>query len=119
MAINLSKRYIKSIQFPGMDEPYYFPEQKEERMTNCPNCGAPIAGSACQYCGTRFSGNGIQASFGRNDWKGTLDIGGNIYQVYLSQIETSYAGTESWRDESGRLCSNIGRSIRKFTLMEV
>lgn len=22
-------------------------------MTNCPNCGAPIAGSVCEYCGTR------------------------------------------------------------------
>lgn len=21
-------------------------------MTNCPNCGAPINGDACQYCGT-------------------------------------------------------------------
>ena len=23
-------------------------------MTNCPNCGAPIKGSICEYCGTRF-----------------------------------------------------------------
>lgn len=22
--------------------------------TNCPNCGAPIVGSACDYCGTAF-----------------------------------------------------------------
>lgn len=21
--------------------------------TNCPNCGAPITGSVCEYCGTR------------------------------------------------------------------
>lgn len=21
---------------------------------NCPNCGAPISGSACEYCGTVF-----------------------------------------------------------------
>lgn len=21
-------------------------------MTNCPNCGAPISGDSCQYCGT-------------------------------------------------------------------
>lgn len=21
-------------------------------MTNCPNCGAPAAGSRCEYCGT-------------------------------------------------------------------
>lgn len=23
-------------------------------MTNCPNCGAPISGTKCEYCGTAF-----------------------------------------------------------------
>lgn len=23
-------------------------------MTNCPNCGAPIRGPECEYCGTVF-----------------------------------------------------------------
>lgn len=23
-------------------------------MTNCPNCGAPLKGNRCEYCGTRF-----------------------------------------------------------------
>lgn len=23
-------------------------------MTNCPNCGAPIVASQCEYCGTMF-----------------------------------------------------------------
>lgn len=23
-------------------------------MTNCPNCGAPITGDVCEYCGTVF-----------------------------------------------------------------
>ena len=23
-------------------------------MTNCPNCGAPITGPRCEYCGTQF-----------------------------------------------------------------
>ncbi len=23
-------------------------------MTNCPNCGTPISGSICEYCGTIF-----------------------------------------------------------------
>ena len=23
-------------------------------MTNCPNCGAPITGDKCEYCGTVF-----------------------------------------------------------------
>lgn len=24
-------------------------------QTNCHNCGAPITGSTCEYCGTRFN----------------------------------------------------------------
>ena len=31
--------------------------------SNCPNCGAPITGSECPYCGTRFGGlifNGVR-----------------------------------------------------------
>lgn len=31
-------------------------------MTNCPNCGAPITGSVCEYCGTRHE-TGITIRF--------------------------------------------------------
>ena len=27
---------------------------KAQVMTNCPNCGAPITGPRCEYCGTQF-----------------------------------------------------------------
>lgn len=27
---------------------------KEYNKQNCPNCGAPISGNICSYCGTRF-----------------------------------------------------------------
>ncbi len=30
--------------------------------TNCPNCGAPITGSVCEYCGTRHN-TGITIRF--------------------------------------------------------
>ena len=23
-------------------------------ITNCPNCGAPVHGAVCEYCGTKF-----------------------------------------------------------------
>ena len=26
----------------------------EEKKTNCPNCGAPLADSRCNYCGTEY-----------------------------------------------------------------
>lgn len=30
-------------------------------ITNCPNCGAPIVGNECEYCGTIF--NDIQEKY--------------------------------------------------------
>lgn len=30
--------------------------------TNCPNCGAPITGSVCEYCGTRYGTVFVPAS---------------------------------------------------------
>lgn len=26
----------------------------EKEKANCPNCGAPIKGGRCEYCGTKF-----------------------------------------------------------------
>ena len=26
----------------------------EENKTNCPNCGAPLGGGKCKYCGTEY-----------------------------------------------------------------
>lgn len=34
-------------------------------MTNCPNCGAPISGIKCEYCGTAFL-NLVDISTGGN-----------------------------------------------------
>lgn len=28
-------------------------------QTNCPNCGAPISGHKCEYCGTVFDRNTV------------------------------------------------------------
>ena len=41
-------------------------------MTNCPNCGAPIKGHTCEYCGT---------TFGIDKAKGSDVLGINIYGV--------------------------------------
>lgn len=27
-------------------------------ITNCPNCGAPVNGKTCEYCGTKFVSTG-------------------------------------------------------------
>lgn len=31
-------------------------------MTNCPNCGAPIVGLVCEYCGTHHYDLSIETS---------------------------------------------------------
>lgn len=30
----------------------YLQEKMKHSMTNCPNCGAPLHGNKCDYCGT-------------------------------------------------------------------
>lgn len=36
-------------------------QPKQIRFTNCPNCCAPITGTICEYCGTRFGGMDLAA----------------------------------------------------------
>ena len=45
-------------------EPYNSPVKEEKvvvpKMTNCPNCGAPIKGHKCEYCDTVFDRNAVK-----------------------------------------------------------
>ena len=52
-------------KFIDMDGLMYFSERIKQyidmkielstnKSTNCPNCGAPITSSKCEYCGTDF-----------------------------------------------------------------
>jgi len=38
--------------------------------SNCPNCGAPVTGRACEYCGTRLEGRGDVDVTVVYDWRG-------------------------------------------------
>ena len=29
-------------------------------ITNCPNCGAPVNGLVCEYCGTKFKQEAVE-----------------------------------------------------------
>ena len=54
-------------------------------MLNCPNCGAPISGTYCSYCGTEFKElNDIQERM--------IEIQLNIANAQMQQyiIETLY-----------------------------
>lgn len=86
-------------------------------LTNCVNCGAPLHGSKCEYCGTEYNGNNITADFSKDSVFGTLTISGVTYRVYLSETEINNS-IESGRGIDGKLIKPIMHRTHKFTLIE-
>lgn len=87
-------------------------------LTNCVNCGAPLQGSTCGYCGTRYAGNKVQACFGEGQAAGTLTVGGEEFEVYLQSVEIKQYVAEAERDWRGRMHRSLGRTRRRFVLVE-
>lgn len=89
-------------------------------MNNCINCGAPLHGSKCQYCGTEYGNNGFVCNFDRNDFTGTIRFDGKEYQVYLGKVEGNMVCCgNSGRDITGRMRLDNPIIKRKFTLIEM
>ena len=88
------------------------------KIKNCVNCGAPLHGIRCDYCGTEYDENGsVIAVFDKDGCCGELQIGGVRFQVYLSSIVVN-SGCDAFRDQSGWLhVYPIGKK-RIFTLIE-
>ncbi len=87
--------------------------------TNCVNCGAPLTGHKCQYCGTEYKDHGVVATFGKQDWTGTLTVGGKEFEVYLGGMEQHTIDGDAYRDETDRLHRSVLGCKRKFTLIEM
>ena len=88
-------------------------------MKNCINCGAPLTGNKCTYCGTMYNDSGVVAAFDENEYTGTLTIAGNEYKVYLGRMEAFPIFGIAGRDEKGRFQTTNGRLVHKFTLIEM
>lgn len=88
-------------------------------ISNCINCGAPLEGRKCSYCGTMYNDSGVVAAFDKDQCTGTLAIGGNEYKVYLGTVEMSIVDEITRRNLEGRVQRTKGREIRKFTLIEM
>lgn len=60
-------------------------------MENCPNCGAPVSGKVCDYCGTRHAKESESVTITvTNEYTSIFDWGGNeVYRVL--------AGNEAYR----------------------
>lgn len=87
-------------------------------MTNCVNCGAPLHGNKCEYCGTEYAGDQIVVDFDKDDCTGTISIGGKVYHVYLGNMTAEAHFVGAYRDIMGNLYRNKGRLIHTFTLIE-
>ena len=59
------------------------------------------------------------ADFNRNDFTGTLNIGGNEYRVYLGRMEAESLSGGGGRDLIGNFYRDKGRLIHTFTLIEI
>lgn len=56
-------------------------------MTNCPNCGAPINGDVCEYCGTdlsRLQNKSNVYTLASNGWRPA-----NVY-IFHDDLKKSY-----------------------------
>lgn len=88
-------------------------------MTNCINCGAPIRGNKCEYCGSEYRGEKICADFNKNDFVGTLKINGEEIPVYISHMEGFLSSGCCGRNINGELVGERPKMKREFTLTEL
>lgn len=86
-------------------------------VRNCVNCGAPLEGRKCAYCGTVYNDYGVAAAFNKDDYTGTLTIGGNECKVYLDTVDVY--PIDECRGWDGQLHRMEGWARRKFTLVEL
>ena len=89
------------------------------KKTNCINCGAPLAGNVCKYCGTRYEDNKVKAEFDTDNWYGTLTVGNVTFQVYIQEIECEMLYADCLgRDIDGRMTRGPMAMKRRFVLVE-
>ena len=76
------------------------------KITSCLNCGAPLSGPVCQYCGTSYGDERAPMSITIDDdsLRGTLVFKGCSFAVRLREIEMEHYDTvEAARSLDGRL----------------
>lgn len=91
-------------------------------MTNCVNCGAPLKGLKCEYCGTEYlDKNTIRADFSGDKMFGDLIIGGVAFKVRLSSVDIDFDPDiiKYYRDNEVVCSINASKPVRTFTLVEV
>ena len=94
-------------------------------LTSCVNCGAPLRGKKCEYCGTSYEKEGkFSGSLLSNpiDWNATgiFELDGVQYTCCLDDIEVHEIGSQYvGRDILGNCYRDKPIYKHKFTLVEV
>lgn len=88
-------------------------------MTNCVNCGAPLHGDICPYCGTEYHDGKITADFSSMEYTGNLKLGNKEIPVYIAEMTAEAIGgmNEGW-DIDGMLVRSAPIIKRTWTLIE-
>lgn len=84
----------------------------------CINCGAPLHGCQCEYCGTVYSNEPFSGSV-NDSYTGTITVNGETIRCYISEIEHTYVGDNFYRTIDGKLKRDTFKKYRKITLMEI
>ena len=99
-------------------------------LTNCINCGAPLIGSVCTYCGTDYAHLlehtntacktpiYLEAAFDENTSRGILKFLNHEYAVYIAEVQTHQIG-DTYRDVTGKLLMSPLPPKHTFTLVEI
>ena len=92
----------------------------DNKLRNCINCGAPLTGPVCEYCGTIYEKeNKFSGKFFEYSMQGEIEFNGQKIPVYISEVECNYSNGDIYRDSSGILIRDNTRMIRKFTMVEI
>lgn len=83
----------------------------------CIRCGAPLANSKCEYCGTEYGSSGFSGDF--NAYSGEINVNGEKIKCYIGKIDTEpVLSSFSGRTASGELKAKPVGMKRKITLIE-
>ena len=77
-------------------------------MSNCPNCGAPITGDRCEYCGTVFRKEKQESKRIEDD---------DLADALRSAIKRKYAIIDIWTSEIDNQLKKLYAIL--FTLIPV
>lgn len=83
----------------------------------CINCGAPLTGNKCEYCGTEYGDQGFTGDI--NAYSGEITVNGRTFRCYIGRIETlPVYSSDSGRTADGVLRKGHTAMKRKLTLIE-